>query len=78
MAIKEAYVQFDEETDQPFVEVELGDQEFERKDIELGLSDGINVEILSGITEKDKIKIWNITEPFKKESDKKDKKKKRR
>ena len=78
LAIKEAYVQFDEETDQPFVEVELGDQEFERKDIELGLSDGINVEILSGITEKDKVKIWNITEPFKKESDKKDKKKKRR
>jgi len=75
LAIKEAYVQFDEETDKPFVEVELGDQEFERREIELGLSDGINVEILSGLTEKDKVKIWNITEPLKKKSD--DKKKRR-
>lgn len=78
LAIKEALVQFDEETDEPFVELELGDQEFERKDVELGISDGINVEILSGLTEKDKVKVWNITEPFKKKSEEDKKKKKRR
>ncbi|WP_103864484.1 efflux RND transporter periplasmic adaptor subunit [Aquimarina sp. I32.4] len=68
LAIKEALLQFDKETEDPYVEIETGDQEFERRDIEIGLSDGINVEILSGITEKENIKIWNKTEPIKKES----------
>ncbi|MEJ6735982.1 MAG: efflux RND transporter periplasmic adaptor subunit [Flavobacteriales bacterium] len=77
LAIKEALVQFDEETDEPFVELELGDQEFERREVELGISDGIMVEIVDGLTEADKVKVWNITEPFKKKSDK-DKKKKRK
>jgi len=80
LAIKEALVQFDEDTEEPFVELELGDQEFERRDVELGISDGIMVEVVDGLTEKDKVKVWNITEPFKKKSDedKKKKKKKRR
>ncbi len=65
LAIKEALLQFDEETQEPYVEVEIGDQEYERKDIEIGISDGINVEILSGISEEDKIKVWNKTEPIK-------------
>ena len=77
LAIKEALVQFDEETDEPFVELELGDQEFERRDIELGISDGIMVEIVDGLTEADKVKVWNITEPFKKKSDEDKKKKKK-
>lgn len=76
LAIKEAYVQFDEITKEPFVELEMGDQEFERKEVELGISDGINVEILEGLTKSDKVKVWNITEPFKKKSDKDKKKKK--
>ncbi len=63
LAIKEALIQFDKETKQPFVEVETADQEFERKDIELGLSDGIFVEIKSGIGTEEKIKIWNAIEP---------------
>ena len=76
LAIKEAYVQFDELTKEPFVELELGDQEFEIRTVELGISDGINVEILEGLTKSDKVKIWNITEPFKKKSDN-DRRKKR-
>ena len=36
-----------------------GEQQFERRDIELGISDGINVEIKSGITLEDAIKVWN-------------------
>lgn len=59
LAIKEALVQFDEKTKKPFVEIEIGDQEFERRDVELGVSDGIQVEIKSGIAKGDKIKIWN-------------------
>jgi len=50
---------FDKITEDPYVEVKTGEQEFERKDLELGISDGINVEILSGITNEDEIKIWN-------------------
>ncbi|AXT61177.1 efflux RND transporter periplasmic adaptor subunit [Aquimarina sp. AD10] len=67
LAIKEALLQFDKDTEDPYVEVKIGDQEFKRKDIEIGLSDGINVEILSGLTEEDEIKVWNKTEPIKKE-----------
>jgi HlyD family secretion protein len=67
--ISEALLQFDRDTDKPYVEVSVGDQEFERRDVEIGISDGINVEVLSGVTEADKIKIWNKTEPIKKGTD---------
>lgn len=59
LAIKEALVQYDPETKKPFVEVAVGDQEFTRKEVELGVSDGLNVEVKSGITKEDKIKVWN-------------------
>lgn len=59
LAIKEALVQYDPKTKKPFVEVATGDQEFKRKNVELGLSNGIYVEIKSGITTSDKIKVWN-------------------
>ena len=59
LALKEALVQYDPETKKPFVEIETGDQQFERKDIEIGISDGIFVEIKNGIQKEDKIKVWN-------------------
>jgi len=65
LSIREAVLKFDKETDKPYVEVKTGDQEFERRDIELGISDGINVEILSGLTMDDEIKIWNKTKKAK-------------
>lgn len=65
MVIPEALLQFDKDTDKPFVEVATGDQEFERKDIEIGISDGINVEIVSGLTKDDEVKVWKKTEPIK-------------
>ncbi len=65
MALKEALIQYDPKTKTPFVEVEVGDQKFERKDIEIGISDGINVEIKSGISKDDKIKVWNQLKPAK-------------
>ncbi|MBU2947631.1 efflux RND transporter periplasmic adaptor subunit [Zobellia uliginosa] len=69
LVIPEALLQFDKKTDEPYVEVETGDQEFERKDIEIGISDGVNVEIVSGLTESDKVKVWSKTEPIKKGED---------
>ena len=59
LAIKEALVQFDPQTKKPFVEVMVGDQKFERRDVELGISDGIFVQVKSGINKSDKIKVWN-------------------
>lgn len=59
LSIKEALVQYDPKTKKPFVEVATGDQQFERRDIEVGVSDGIFVEVKSGVTAEDNIKIWN-------------------
>jgi HlyD family secretion protein len=57
LAINESLLQFESET--AFVEVETAPQQFEKRYIELGLSDGINIEVISGLTAEDKIKIWN-------------------
>ena len=73
LVISEALLQFDRQTDKPYVEVLVGsaeEQKFERKDIEIGISDGINVEIISGLTKDDKVKQWNKTEPIKKGDEK--------
>ncbi|MRI02470.1 efflux RND transporter periplasmic adaptor subunit [Kriegella sp. EG-1] len=59
LAVKEALVQFDSTTKEPYVEIATGDKEFARRDIVLGISDGIYVEVKSGITLEDKIKVWN-------------------
>ena len=63
LSVKEALIQFDDKTKKPFVEIAIGDQEFERRDIEIGISDGIHVEIKSGIREGERIKVWNEVKP---------------
>ncbi|WP_010178714.1 efflux RND transporter periplasmic adaptor subunit [Aquimarina agarilytica] len=64
LAMSEALLQYDKETKKPYVEIETGEQQFERKDLTLGISDGITVEIKNGVTKDDKIKEWNaITVP---------------
>ena len=65
-ALNEAVIQYDLETKKPYVEIEIGGQEFERREIVLGLADGINVEIISGLKKDEKVKIWSITQPNKK------------
>tara|TARA_B100000989_G_scaffold174449_1_gene130809 strand:- start:26526 stop:27671 length:1146 start_codon:yes stop_codon:yes gene_type:complete len=57
LALSERLIQYD--VNQPFVDVLVGDNTYERRDLEVGLSDGLVTEILSGVTEKDQIKIWN-------------------
>jgi len=59
LSIREALLRFDKKTDKPYVEVETEDQKFVKREIKLGISDGINVEVLDSISEGDKIKIWN-------------------
>lgn len=73
MSIPEALLQFDRETNKPYVEIKDEKGKFVRKKIETGISDGINVEILSGLVLEDKIKVWNKTEPFKLDEEEEDK-----
>ncbi|MBV6640279.1 MAG: efflux RND transporter periplasmic adaptor subunit [Cyclobacteriaceae bacterium] len=54
LAVKESNVLFEE--NKTFVEVALGEQQFEKKEITTGISDGINIEVLSGLNEDQKIK----------------------
>lgn len=61
LAIEESWLQFDDEG--PFVEVATGDQEFEVRRIETGLSDGILIEIVSGLSEEDRIKDPSSGQP---------------
>ena len=64
-AISEALLQYDSETKKPYVEIETSSQKFVRRDVKLGISDGVNAELLSGVKKSDKIKVWNKTEPIK-------------
>ena len=73
MSIPEALLQFDRETNKPYVEIKDEKGKFVRKKIKTGISDGINVEILSGLELEDKIKVWNKTEPFKFDEEEEDK-----
>ncbi|PXX95682.1 efflux transporter periplasmic adaptor subunit [Marinifilum breve] len=54
LAVNESLLEF--ENDSTFVEVETSPQEFERRFIKTGLSDGINIEVIEGITKDDKLK----------------------
>ena len=62
LCVNESLLQFNRITDKPFVEIEQEDGSFKTVNVEVGLSDGINVEILKGVKEGDKIKIWNSVE----------------
>ena len=57
LAIQESLLQF--EADKVFVEVENGTQQFEKRYIEVGISDGIHIEIVNGLSKDDKVKVWN-------------------
>lgn len=56
MVINESLVQYDD-LQKPFVEVKTGPQEFERREVKLGLSDGIRREVLEGLELEDELKI---------------------
>ena len=62
LAIKEALLRFDKKTEKPYVEVKIGDNEFEKRELVLGISDGVNIMVKSGITATDELKIWNKAE----------------
>ncbi len=55
IAIKERDVIFEKE--KPFVEVKTGDRQFEKKPVQLGISDGIQVEVLSGVDTTTQVRV---------------------
>lgn len=57
LAISESQLGF--ENDTVFVEVETAPQTFEKRIVETGLSDGINIEITGGLDKEEKIKKLN-------------------
>ena len=59
LCINESLLQFNRITDKPFVEILNENGSFITKEVEVGISDGINVEIIKGVKENDKIKVWN-------------------
>ncbi|MFA8434161.1 MAG: efflux RND transporter periplasmic adaptor subunit [Marinifilaceae bacterium] len=54
LAVNESLLEF--KNDSTFVEVETAPQTFEKRFIKTGLSDGINIEVLEGISKEDKLK----------------------
>jgi len=70
LSIEESLVKFDK--DSAYVEVETKTpQAFEKRYIKTGLSDGINIQVISGITKRDKIKGLEKQEQKKKEEENK-------
>lgn len=60
LAVKESLITIS--GDSTYVEVETGNQIYEKRIIKTGLSDGINIEVLDGIKPEDKLKGLPITE----------------
>lgn len=57
LAIKESMLQFSKAKDSVFVEVQQTNNQYQKKLVKTGISDGINIEVISGVDNKDKIKI---------------------
>lgn len=57
LTIRESLLQF--EDGKAYIEIEVDSMKYEKRNIQTGLSDGINVEVLEGVTMDEEIKIWN-------------------
>lgn len=55
IAIKERDVIFEDDT--TYIEIQTGDRQFERREVQLGLSDGIQVEVLNGVDTTTQVKV---------------------
>lgn len=61
LLLDESLVQYEKVNgkDKPFVDVKQPNGSFKKVYVKLGASDGLNVQILSGITKDSEIKVWN-------------------
>jgi len=61
LLLEESLIQYEKKNgkDMPFVEVKQPDGSFKKAFVKLGASDGIHVQILSGIDKDAEVKVWN-------------------
>ncbi|WP_027377729.1 efflux RND transporter periplasmic adaptor subunit [Kaistella palustris] len=61
LLLDESLIQYEKVNgqDKSFVEVKQPDGKFKKVYVKLGASDGINVQILSGLTKDSEVKVWN-------------------
>lgn len=76
LLLDESLIQYEKKNgkDVPFVEVKQKDGKFKKANVKLGASDGINVQILSGIDKNSEVKVWNPSDKDKEELKEKAKK----
>jgi HlyD family secretion protein len=76
LLLDESLVQYEKSNgkDKSFVEVKQPDGKFKKVFVKLGASDGINVQILSGIDKNAEVKVWNPSDKDKEELKEKAKK----
>lgn len=76
LLLDESLVQYEKSNgkDKSFVEVKQPDGKFKKVYVKLGASDGINVQILSGIDKNAEVKVWNPSDKDKEELKEKAKK----
>ena len=69
LLIDESLIQYEKDkgTDKPFVEIKQPNGSFKKTYVKLGASDGINVQILSGIDKNADVKVWNPSDKDKEE-----------
>jgi HlyD family secretion protein len=69
LLLDESLVQYEKSNgkDKAFVEVKQPDGKFKKVFVKLGASDGINVQILSGIDKNAEVKVWNPSDKDKEE-----------
>ena len=73
LLLDESLIQYEKGNNKAFVEVKQPNGGFKKVYVKLGSSDGINVQILSGIDKNAEVKVWNPSDKDKEEL--KDKKK---
>jgi HlyD family secretion protein len=61
LTVPEGWLQFS--GDSTFVEVESAPNEYRRQVLKTGISDGINIEVVDGLNEKDKVKVPQMEGP---------------
>jgi HlyD family secretion protein len=69
LLLDESLIQYEKSNgkDKPFVEVKQADGKFKKVYVKLGASDGINVQVLSGIDKNGEVKVWNPSDKDKEE-----------
>ena len=74
LLLDESLIQYDKGNNKSFVEVKQPNGSFKKTYVKLGASDGINVQILSGIDKNAEVKVWNPSDKDKEELKEKSKK----